>query len=95
MINPQDLSDVELSVDDLSAYAIRQGWRKVLHPNERLLVFEGVADDEGNPIRLVLPSHKHFGDALLRFAEAINLLASVQNSTPQAILEDLRREAEV
>ncbi|MEL6462571.1 MAG: hypothetical protein AAFX46_01620 [Cyanobacteria bacterium J06636_27] len=48
-------------IRDIVSYLHQNGWQEITHPNPRLIVFQGAADDEGNPIQLVLPSQKNAG----------------------------------
>jgi hypothetical protein len=54
------------------------------------MIFQGVNDDFGNPIILTLPSNDDFGDALRRLSEAVNLVAFLENRSPESILVDLQ-----
>jgi hypothetical protein len=49
-----------------------------------------VNDDLGNPIILTLPQNDNFGDALRRLAEAVNLVAFLENRSPESVLVDIR-----
>jgi hypothetical protein len=82
-----------LLVRDVIPYLSQHGWHRVPHPNNHLLLFEGVLDNYGNPIQLVLPSRDDFGDSPLRLAEAVKLLADVENRPPEAVLVDIREGA--
>jgi hypothetical protein len=75
-----------LLVHHIADYAISHGWRSVSQPNPRLMVFEKALDDYGNPIQLVLPSHEDFNDTPLRLAEAVSLLAAVEERSVEAVL---------
>jgi hypothetical protein len=35
-------------------YLLSHGWQQVDHPNEKMLVFDGLPDDEGTAIRVCL-----------------------------------------
>jgi hypothetical protein len=72
-ISPQLLREAKLSVNDMAAYLINNGWEKIPNRNQRVMIFQGVNDDFGNPIVLTLPSNDRFGDALRRLSEAVNL----------------------
>lgn len=62
-ILPEQLQTYPPKVADVVAYLHRNGWQTVNHPNPRLLVFQGAADDAGNPIQIVLPSQNTFEDS--------------------------------
>jgi hypothetical protein len=87
------LKRLDLLVKYVIPYLSQHGWRRVPHPNDHLLVFEGMLDDYGNSIQLILPSRDDFGDSPLRLAEAVKLLADVENRPLEAVLMDIREEA--
>jgi hypothetical protein len=84
---PEQLQTHPLKVADVVAYLHRNGWQTVTHPNPRLLVFQGVADDAGNPIQIVLPSQNTFEDSDRLLAKAINLLSVIEEKSPQEIID--------
>jgi hypothetical protein len=47
-----------------------------------------VTDDYGNPVLLSLPRNDGFGDVLRRLAEAVNLVAAIEERHPEAILAE-------
>jgi hypothetical protein len=76
-----------LKVGDIVSYLQQNGWQTLTHPNPRLLVFQGAADDEGNPIQLVLPSQNTFEDSERLLIKAVNLLAVIEDkSLPEIIV---------
>jgi hypothetical protein len=83
----------DLSVHSVANYAVNHGWQPVSQPNQRLMVFEKALDDCGNPIRLVLPSHEDFNDTPLRLAEAVSLLAAVEERSTEDVLADIQEKA--
>jgi hypothetical protein len=89
-ISPQLLKDARLSVSEMAAYLIQHGWQQLPNSNDRLMIFQGINDDLGNPIFLTLPRHDRFGDALRRLAEAVNLVAAIEDRSPESILVDIR-----
>jgi hypothetical protein len=58
--------------------------------NQRTMIFQGINDDFGNPIILTLPSNDRFGDALRRLSEAVNLVAFLEDRSPESLLVDIR-----
>lgn len=92
-ISPQLLREAKLSVNDMAAYLMNNGWEKIPNQNQRVMIFQGVNDDFGNPIVLTLPSNDRFGDALRRLSEAVNLTAFLENRSPESLLVDLRDRA--
>jgi len=76
-----------LRVEDVAAYLRKDGGKLVTHPNERIWLFLGANDDEGQPIELILPRHDDYVDSLLRLSEALNLLATVGGTAPHDIIQ--------
>ena len=67
-----------LRVEDLTAYLGRRGWKREAHPNQRLLVFVGPADDHGKPLHIIIPRSNDFEDAAQRVSDAVSLLALIE-----------------
>ncbi|MDF5715566.1 MAG: hypothetical protein PUP93_17210 [Rhizonema sp. NSF051] len=86
-ILPDQLQTHPLKIADIVSYLNQNGWQAVTHPNSRLLVFQGSADEQGNPIQLVLPSQNTFEDSARLLAKAVNLLAALENKSPQEIID--------
>lgn len=91
-IAPHTIAQLNLSVYDVANYVSQKGWQAISHPNKRLLVFTGPLDDAGEPIQLVLPSQNKFGDTPIRLAEAVSLLAIVEDRTAWDILADIQEQ---
>jgi hypothetical protein len=89
-ISPKIIKSAGLSVTDIAKYLVQHGWKQITSHNDRLQVFQGINDDRGNPIILPLPIHDDFIDAPIRLAEAVNLVAFVENRAPESVLVDLR-----
>ena len=89
-ISPQLLKDAQLSVNSMAAYLIQHGWQQLPNHNDRVMIFQGINDDLGNPILLTLPRHDGFGDALRRLAEAVNLVVAIEDRSPESVLVDVR-----
>jgi hypothetical protein len=88
-ISPQLLKEAKLSVNDMATYLTEHGWKKIQNENQRMMIFQGINDDFGNPIVLTLPSNDRFGDALRRLSEAVNLVAFLEDRSPESLLLDL------
>ena len=84
---PEELNTNPLKISDIASYLHQNGWQTITHPNPRLIVFQGAADDEGNPIQLVLPSQKTFEDSNRLITKAINLLAAIEEKSPDEIID--------
>jgi hypothetical protein len=89
-ISSQLLKEARLSVNDMATYLTQHGWKKIPNQNQRMMIFQGNNDDFGNPIILTLPSDDRFGDALRRLSEAVNLVAFLEDRSPESLLVDLR-----
>jgi hypothetical protein len=96
-ISPQLLKEAKLSVNDMATYLTEHGWKKIQNENQRMMIFQGINDDFGNPLAqplgtrivLTLPSNDRFGDALRRLSEAVNLVAFLEDRSPESLLVDL------
>ena len=86
-ILPEELNTNPLKISDIASYLHQNGWQEITHSNPRLIVFQGAADDEGNPIKLVLPSKKTFEDSNRLITKAINLLAAIEEKSPDEIID--------
>jgi hypothetical protein len=75
-----------LDLEKLSAYVRQAGWKLLDHPNQKLQVFQGPDDDDGLPIKLVLPQSRHFWDSPIMLTKAVNLLAEIEERSPNEIL---------
>ena len=89
-ISPQLLKDAQLSVNSMAAYLIQHDWQQLPNHNDRVMIFQGINDDLGNPVLLTLPNNDSFGDALRRLAEAVNLVAAIEDRSPESVLVDVR-----
>ena len=85
----EELNTNPLKISDIVSYLHQNGWQEITHPNPRLIVFQGAADDEGNPIQLVLPSQKTFEDSNRLIVKAINLLAIIEEKSPHEIIDSI------
>ena len=85
----EQLQTYRFKIKDIISYLHQNGWQEITHPNPRLIVFQGAADDEGNPIQLVLPSQKTFEDSNRLIVKAINLLAIIEEKSPHEIIDSI------
>ncbi|WP_088240089.1 hypothetical protein [Calothrix rhizosoleniae] len=86
-ILPEELQIHTLKINDVVTYLHENGWQIVNHPNPRLLVFQGAADDAGNPIQIVLPSQNTFEDSYRLLTKAVNLLAVIADKSPPEMID--------
>jgi hypothetical protein len=93
---------IHIQIDNFVTYLHQHGWQKIDHPNTRLLVFQGVNDDRGYPIQIVLPSQNNFEDSdsrterlrQLLLAKAVNLLAEIDSRSTQETIDLLSSETQ-
>lgn len=88
-ITSDDVFLKNLSLEKLTDYLESTGWKKVDHPNNRIILFHGPLDDEGLPLELVVPRSVVYEDALVRLAEVINTLATLQRKSPRSIVNEI------
>jgi hypothetical protein len=74
------------------SYLLSRGWRPQPYPRPELLVFEGPADDDGQPILQVLPSSEQMRDFPLRVEELIAALSLLEDRPAPDILSDILKE---
>ena len=79
--------DNPIQIDNFVTYLHQHGWQKIDHPNTRLLVFQGVNDDRGYPIQIVLPSQNNFEDSDRLLAKAVKLLAEIEDRSTQETID--------
>ena len=80
-------------VANLQSYLLNRGWHLQSYPGPELLVFEGPADDDGQPIVQVLPSSEQMRDFPLRVEELIAALSILEDRPAPDILSDILNEA--
>jgi hypothetical protein len=83
-----------IQIDNFVNYLHQHGWQRIDHPNTRLLVFQGVNDDRGYPIQIVLPSQNNFEDSDRLLAKAVNLLAAIDPRSTQETIDLLSSETQ-
>ncbi len=80
-----------IPINKFVSYLEKNGWTRTDHPNDRIFLFQGPPDDYGKPLRLILPRHHDLEDANSRLAEALNLLAIVQEMSPASVVDRIGR----
>jgi hypothetical protein len=88
-IDPDNQQLRSITLDDVVSYLLASNWKNVDHLNDRLLVFEGPNDDNGEPIKLILPRTMAYQDSYIRLAEAINLVAAIQEKSAYKLVEEI------
>ncbi|HWG41620.1 MAG TPA: hypothetical protein VN688_02460 [Gemmataceae bacterium] len=79
-------------VAGVRSYLLGRGWHSQPYPGPELLVFEGPAADDGQPIIQVLPSSEQMRDFPLRVEELIADLSILEDRLPRDILSDMLNE---
>jgi hypothetical protein len=83
-----------IQIDNFVIYLHQHGWQKIDRTNTRLLVFQGVNDDRGHPIQIVLPSQNNFEDSDRLLVKSVNLLATIKDRSTQETIDLLSRETQ-
>lgn len=79
-------------VAGVRSYLLSRGWHPQPYPRPELLVFEGPADDDGQPIVQVLPSSEQMRDFSMRVEEVIAALSILEDRPATNILSDILNE---
>ncbi len=79
-------------VAGVQSYLLGRGWKPKAPPGSELLVFEGPADDDGEPIVQVVPSSEQMLDFRLRVTELIEALSVLEGRPAVEVLGDILRE---
>jgi hypothetical protein len=79
-------------VAGVRSYLLGRGWRLQPHPASELLVFEGPADDDGQPIVQMLPSSEQMRDFPLRVEELIAAVSILEDRPAHDIVSDILNE---
>ena len=91
MLEHNPIVDLNLSKQDVEMYIISHGWKQVDHPNKNLQVFAGVLDNDGQPIRLVLPRSNDLKDTPLRIYQAVQTIADTEERSIHLVVADIEK----
>lgn len=91
-ITSEDPQLKALPPDKVISYAKKAGWQQVSHPNQKLIVLQGLNDDLDRAIQIVLPQSHQPWDSSILLAKAINLLAEIERKAPEEILAAIKSE---
>lgn len=86
-ISASDVIVQSISIGNFRDLLMRSGWKHIDHANDKILLFEGPNDDEGKPLRLIIPRDHDLEDANTRLAEALNLFAVVHREPLDYVIE--------
>jgi hypothetical protein len=82
----------QVRADAVRSYLLKHSWKSRPYSRPELWVFEGPADDRGQPIVQVLPSSEHLADYQPRLGELLASLAVIEDRRAGEILDDILRE---
>ena len=91
MLEHNPIVDLNLSEQDVKRYIISHGWKQVDHPNKKLQVFAGVLDNDGQPIRLVLPRSNDLHDTPLRIYQAVQTISDIEERPIHLVVADIEK----
>ena len=91
MLEHNPIVDLNLSKQDVEMYIISHGWKQVDHPNQNLQVFAGVLDNDGQPIRLVLPRSNDLHDTPLRIYQAVQTISDIEERPIHLVVADIEK----
>jgi hypothetical protein len=91
MLEQNPIVDLNLSKQDVERYIISHGWKQIEHPNKKLQVFAGVVDNDGQPIRLVLPLSNDLNDTPLRIYQAVQTIADIEERPIHLVVTDIEK----
>ena len=88
-LKPEDARSVTVAAVD--AYLSRHGWMQKASPRPTSRYYEHpeLKDDQGQPLHLFYPASEHFADYPLRVIDTVSSLASLYDTTPEAVLREL------
>ena len=86
--NSSQLRDIR--TDAVAEYLRLTGWKPTESPSRRWLTFQGVADREGHPLEIVLPSDPSASDAKVHLVVAVHLLAEIREEPIDAVIARIR-----
>ena len=82
-------SQHEFSHQDVRAYLLEKGWRVTDTIGDKAEVFY-ITDDQGESWDLIVPLRTNLGDYALRMKEILAALATFEDRSELAVLDDLR-----
>jgi hypothetical protein len=81
------VSDVQ--PEQARTYVLTHGWVQKPFPRREMWLFEGPLDDEGQPIRLFVPSERNGSDYPECIARLVTALAVIEDRYAVAVLNDM------
>lgn len=80
-----------VTVEQMTSYLLRRGWRLQPPSRPEALIFEGPMADDGRPLELFVPASERFRDYRLRITDQIGTLAMLENRWAVDVLNDILR----
>jgi len=78
-------------LQNLRRYLISRGWIKIEHPNTRIELLQTQPDSTGDYASVSIPSSPDLRDATSLINEAVQLIASFENSPPERVIDYVLR----
>jgi hypothetical protein len=85
-INTKIVEESKLSLSQMVSYLCNHGWQQVQGENNQLMVFQGIKDNSGNPLLLILPRNESAEDTLRYLSHALRLLADIEDCSLEEML---------
>ena len=82
----------DITTEDILSYVDKRLWHIVDHPNKKIVVLKGPSDDDGRPVKIVLPADKSLTDYQDRINQAIDILATTKATPPQNICSGIKSQ---
>jgi glycosyltransferase involved in cell wall biosynthesis len=89
-INTKIVENANVSVHNMAIYLVQHGWQELPGKNDQLVVFQGINDDLGNPLLLVLPRQEGSTDAVRYLAQALEMVAFLENRSLEDSLHQIK-----
>ena len=86
-IHPNDKVVKDFRINDLTKYLHLTGWRSAKSYKDKIRVFEGFSDIDGEPLEIALPLDERSHNASIYKAGALNLLCALTEDTPENIVK--------
>jgi len=77
-------TDIDLFA--IKTYLVNKGWKKVNHPNERLMIYQSPLGRFSNTIQIILPKEEMYSDVGRRISDAISIVSSVYRIAKEDVL---------
>src|SRR6266404_1049893 len=78
-----------IRVADLRAYLLAKGWKVKPFRRHEVICFEGLSDDEGQPIDLLVPASEQLRDYPLRVEELLRSLSVLESRPVEEVARNI------